>query len=108
MGDVNAVLEGGEVTEEAVVAKTRRLVHVDACLFIPFSTDLVASESVTLDVVDKKGQMLVSVEIPLADLADAENLTMADLHTMSDDDGKEVDAHISLILMGTCEADGAE
>lgn len=102
--DVTAVLEGGEVAEEAVVAKTRRMVQVNSCLFFIFAAELVESESVTLTVVDKKGRTLASTSVALPDVLESENLTMAELFTMHAEGGEEVAAHINLVLMGTREA----
>lgn len=106
--EVAAVLEGGEVPEEAVVAKTRRLIRVDACLFLPFSPELLDSESLELTVADRRGQEIASTHVPLLDLTEAEDLTVSDLHAMETETGGEVNAHVSLILMGTRESHALE
>jgi len=101
VADVSSVLEGGEVAEEAVLAKTRRLVRVEACLFLPLSAESVSSELVELTVADRTGRRLASTEIALADLAEADHFTLADALTMATDEGAELEAHVSLHLMGT-------
>eukprot|EP00927_Polykrikos_kofoidii_P065353 TRINITY_DN61111_c0_g1_i1.p1 TRINITY_DN61111_c0_g1~~TRINITY_DN61111_c0_g1_i1.p1 ORF type:complete len:564 (-),score=84.44 TRINITY_DN61111_c0_g1_i1:41-1732(-) len=102
--DVASVVGGGEVTEEAVISKTRRIIHVDSCLFMPFSAETLDSESVEVTIADKKGTPLASKSFSMIDLAEAEDLTIAELHTMPSASGEEVEAHVSLTLMGSRES----
>lgn len=121
--DVAAVLGGGEVAEETVLAKTRRLVRVDACLFFPFSPGLLSADGdepsdedaelegrgdLKLAVLDRAGRQLASASVPLSSIADADHLTLTELVAMplaeavDEGDADEIiEAHVSLSLMGT-------
>lgn len=112
--DVAAVLGGGEVEEQAVLARTRRVVRVDECMFFSFPAHELAgedgNEGLTLELFVKggKGEPLSSVSVQLATLADAEDLTVSELFSMrpSDidecqEDAEMIEAKVSLSLMGT-------
>lgn len=106
--DVDAVLGGGEVAEDAVLAKTRRLVHVESCLFLAFPAELM-EEGVTveLEVADKKGTVLASEQFSLSTLTEDEHFSSDQLLEMpcTDEGEDSVEAHVRLTLMGTREAD---
>jgi len=102
--NVAEVLDGGEVEEQAVVAKTRRLVHLDSCLFLLVDAALLDSEEapcLELTIADRKGQALSSTAVPLSQVAEAEEMTLTDIHEMQTEEGGDVSAHVVLTLMGT-------
>lgn len=102
--DVEAVLQGGDVAEETVNARTRSLAQIDSCLYLPFPAEMLDVESVELTVADKKGGPLASLSVSMSNLAEAEGLTQAEVFTMPTANGEEeIEAHISLSLLGTHE-----